>query len=250
MKNGNHMKTDIRHFRKHDEFTRAAADLIAVNITGAVNRNGVCSLVLSGGATPKPVYRQLAQLSVPWNAVHVFWGDERHVPPDSPDSNYHMAEENLLSRVPVPREHIHRIHSEFMSAEDAAEEYELDIRNFAAEHINENGRPVLIPSFDLVLLGIGPDGHTASLFPHDTALNETERLVTATAIPEREPRVRRITMTFPLLNIARTVVFLATGKTKQDIIDTILSRPDAAAVIYPAARIAARDKRIFMTADR
>jgi 6-phosphogluconolactonase len=245
----NEMKTDVLQFESHDAFSLKAAGVIATEITGSVDRNGFCSLVLSGGLTPAPVYRQLAQLNVPWNAVHVFWGDERHVPPYSPDSNYHMAEEHLLSWIVIPRENIHRIHSEFMSAEDAAADYELDIRNFAAEQAHEDNHSTLVPSFDIVLLGIGPDGHTASLFPHDTPLNEVERLVTASGIPEQEPHVQRITMTFPLLNTARTVVFLAAGKEKQDIIDTILSRPDAA-MIYPAARITPREKRIFITTDR
>jgi 6-phosphogluconolactonase len=244
------MNTAVFHFTTHDECAWKTADIIAAQITDTVARRGLCSFVLAGGTTPAPVYRQLAELNVPWNAVHVFWGDERHVPPDSPDSNYHMAEEHLLSRVSLPRDHIHRIHSEFMSAEDAAAEYELDIRNFAVEYTYEDIQPTLIPSFDIVLLGIGPDGHTASLFPHDSALDETERLVTAAGIPECEPRVKRITMTFPLLNSARTVVFLTAGDVKRNIVTTILSRPDTAAVIYPAARILPREKRIFVTTDQ
>jgi 6-phosphogluconolactonase len=159
-----------------------------------------------------------------------------------------MAHEILLSALSIPQENIHRIHTEFMSAEDAAEDYELEIRNFAAEYMHKDGRTLLIPSFDIVLLGIGPDGHTASLFPHDPALKETERLVTATGVPALDPRRQRITMTYSLLNAARLVIFLASGKAKRKIIETILTRPEAAALVYPAARIAPRCERMFMTA--
>jgi len=243
------MKTEVLQFSSFNEFVRNAAERIAADIARAVERNDVCSLVLSGGSTPAPVFRQLASLDINWEAVHIFWGDDRHVPPDSADSNYHMAQENLLTHISIPRENIHRIHTEFMSAEDAAEDYELEIRNFAAGSMRKDGGTILVPSFDLVLLGIGPDGHTASLFPHDPALKETERLVTATGIPVLEPHRQRITMTYPLLNAARLVLFLAAGKEKKEIIETMLTRPESVALLYPASHIIPSEQRVFMIAE-
>jgi 6-phosphogluconolactonase len=243
------MTTQLIPFKSAEEFIQNAAKRIAADITRAIDRRGICSLVLSGGSTPEPVYRQLATLDISWHAVHIFWGDDRHVPPDSADSNYQMARETLLNQISIPQENIHRIHTEFMSAEDAAEEYEQAIRNFATEYMREDEVTSLVPSFDIVLLGIGPDGHTASLFPHDPVLKEEERLVAATEVPELEPRRQRITMTFPLLNTAREVLFLASGRAKQEIIDTILSRPEAAALMYPSAWITPRDQRTFMIVE-
>ena len=227
------------------DFAAAAAEYIASVITAAAGRQGFCSLVLSGGSTPAPVYRRLADLKVPWSLVHLFWGDERHVSPSDPNNNYYMAEENLLSRIPVPPENINRIHTEFLSADDAAETYEQIIRNFAAEHPLRDDRSVLIPAFDLVLLGIGADGHTASLFPDSSALRETERLVVATGIPDMEPKVRRITMTIPLLNAARTVLFLVSDQSKLPIIQAIENDPETAKDVYPAARIAGREQTLL-----
>ena len=243
------MKTDVLQFGSRDEFVLNAAERISAEIAQTIERNGICSLVLSGGSTPVPVYRRLGSMDIAWHAVHVFWGDDRHVPPDSEDSNYQLAQETLLNHITIPGENIHRIHTEFMSAEDAAEDYELEIRNFAAGSMRKDGGTILVPSFDLVLLGIGPDGHTASLFPHDPALKETERLVTATGIPVLEPHRQRITMTYPLLNAARLVLFLAAGKEKKEIIEAMLTRPESVALLYPASHIIPSEQRVFMIAE-
>src|SRR6185312_3547522 len=133
---------------------------------------------------------------IAWNETHFFFTDERHVPPDHPDSNYRMVNEAMFSRVPVPRQNIHRIPAENPMAEDAAKAYETDLRRSFGE---------AIPAFDLVLLGLGEEGHTASLFPYSPALKETKRLVAATFVEKLN--AYRITMTLPVLNNGKSVVF-------------------------------------------
>jgi len=168
-------------------------------------------VALSGGSTPKGVYALLAldpglQREVPWDKIHFFWGDERHVPPDHPDSNYRMADDALLSKVPVPVANVHRILSENRDADDAARQYEGTLRAFFQASA---GR---FPRFDLVLLGLGSDGHTASLFPGTTALHERQRLVAANWVGKLD--VDRITVTAPVFNGACCVMFLVSGEDK------------------------------------
>src|SRR5687768_18378698 len=173
---------------------RAAADAFVRVTTDAVEARGRCAVVLSGGSTPKGVYQLLAapaySASVRWDRIHFCWGDERHVPPDHADSNYRMASEAMLSKVPVPSSHIHRIHGETADAERAAQEYEDEIRAFF-------GSDDVVPRFDLVHLGLGTDGHTASLFPETRALDERRRLSVANWVPKLG--ASRITLTTPVL---------------------------------------------------
>ncbi len=185
------------------EFVRLAGE--------AVRARGAFTVALSGGSTPKGLYALLAtdptwrrQLS--WDAIHVFWGDERHVPPDHPDSNYRMAREAMLSRVPIPPANVYRIKSEHPDAGRAAEAYEQTLRDFFQ---TSGGQP---PRFDLILLGLGPEAHTASLFPGTKALHETERLVVSNWVGKFF--AERITMTPPVLNTAARVVFLVSGGEK------------------------------------
>ena len=186
-------------------------------------------VALSGGSTPRVLYELLADLNEPfreqiaWSTTHFFFTDERNVPPDHPESNYRMANEALFSRVPLPVENIHRIQGE-RSANDAANTYEHDLRESFGE---------AIPVFDLVLLGLGEDGHTASLFPHSPALNETERLVAAPWIDKLE--AYRITLTLPVLNAARSVLFLVTGAFKAEIVGEIINADNK--TNYPAQTI-------------
>ena len=145
----------------------------------AVRANGRFTVALSGGSTPKTLYSLLAtKPDIPWDKIYFFWGDERHVPPDHPESNYRMANEALLSKVPVRAENIFRIHAEEKDAAAAALQYEQTLKDFF--HLS----PGEFPRFDLILLGMGPDGHTASLFPGTAALNETQRLVVANWVRE------------------------------------------------------------------
>ncbi len=182
-----------------EEFVRAAAE-----------SSGPFRLALSGGVTPKALYALLADAKapyrarVPWERLHFFWSDERCVPPDSPDSNYRMAHEALLSRVPVPAANVHRIEGELASADEAADRYEeVLLREFDA-----------LPRFDWIFLGLGADGHTASLFPGTMAAVENKKLVAAAPAPDR--KTRRATLTFPVLNAAKKAVFLVSGAEKAE----------------------------------
>ena len=192
-----------------------AADLIALLIEQAVTRHGRATVVLSGGATPRAVYWRLAQHHrLPWDKIEIYFGDERAVPPSDPESNYRMARETLLEPNDVPPENVHRIHGE-LPPETAAASYEAELRSFAAELPPAGGLPA--PRFDMILLGMGDDGHTASLFPHSTAIHETQRWVVAVphATPP-PPLVPRVTVTPAVINAAAHVVFLVSGSAKAE----------------------------------
>lgn len=189
--------------------------------------HGRFTLALAGGSTPKKLYALLAaepyRSQIDWGSVEVFWGDERCVPPDDPESNYRMAQEELLSKVPIPASQVHRMPADQANHEAAAAEYADEMRRtFGTDGI---------PSFDLIQLGLGPEGHTASLFPHQASLHEQQRLVMPVTTPKPPPD--RLTFTPPLLNAARNVLFLVAGAEKADAIHAILEgeyQPDE----YPA----------------
>lgn len=202
---------DIQIVANADALYRIAAAEVLSSAEAAVREQASFTLVLSGGSTPKSLYSLLAddaswRARVPWEKTHVFWGDERHVPPDHPDSNYRMAHEAMLSKVPVPAANIHRIKSEYTSAEQAAQDYEHTLRAFFYLTAGQ------YPCFDLVFLGLGPDAHTASLFPGAQALHEQQRLVVATWVGKFY--TERITMTAPVLSNAKRIVFLVSGEEK------------------------------------
>jgi 6-phosphogluconolactonase len=180
-------------------------------------------VALSGGSTPRRTYEILAEAPfrdmVDWKRVHFFWGDERCVPPDHPDSNYRMALEALLSRVPAAPARIHRIEAERTDADAAAREYQHEVTRIFGS--TENAPT---PVFDLILLGLGPDGHTASLFPRTAALREVERWVVANFVPELG--ARRMTFTYPLLNRAAHLLFVSTGVEKSAILAEVLEGPE------------------------
>ena len=174
---------------------QAAAEEFASQALGTVRANGRFTVALSGGSTPRSMFSLLAlsfRDQLPWDKTYLFWGDERHVPPDSPESNYGMANEALLSKVPVPTENVFRVPAGNPDANQAATEYEQTIRKF----FQLSGGA--FPRFDLILLGMGPDGHTASLFPKTIALKETSRLVVANWVDKF--KTHRITFTLPVLN--------------------------------------------------
>ena len=206
-------KAEIQVQEGVEELSRAAASTFLRQARWAVRKKGLFSVTLSGGTTPGSLYSLLADDSffraeVPWEKTHFFWGDERHVPPEHFESNFRMAEETMLSRVPIPSENIHRIKAENPAAQRAAEKYEETLRTFFRLEPGE------FPRFDLVLLGMGPDGHTASLFPGTEALHERSRLVVANWIEKFQSH--RITMTLPVLNRAAMVLFLVSGKEKAE----------------------------------
>ena len=231
------MGRDIRFFSSLDELSRAAAELIVERAGRCIRDKGVFTLVLSGGSTPRPLYELLSTPlyaeKLDWQKVHLFWGDERNVEPDSLDSNFNMAHQAMVSKVPIPPENIHRIPAGNRTAEAAAEEYEAMLRRFFSMSADKNA----FPCFDLILLGMGKDGHTASLFPGSPALDEKRKWVLAVDPPDLSPRVARITLTLPVINNGASVLFLVSGSEKQDVLRSILHSPDRAQPSYPAAEV-------------
>lgn len=209
------MRRLIRVLSDPAELAAAAAGEFA-RASGAHKGKGTFRAALSGGSTPKALYARLAaeplRSRVPWARVELFFGDERCVPPDDPDSNYRMAREALLSRVPVPPERVHRVLTE-RTPEEAARLYADEVRG---------------PRFDWIFLGLGPDGHTASLFPGTAAVEEKEKLAVSVWVPEK--KTRRVTLTLPVLNAAAKVVFVVSGADKADAVRRVLEEPASPAV--------------------
>jgi 6-phosphogluconolactonase len=204
---------------------RAVAEVVVETANRAVDRSGRFAIALSGGATPRRLYRLLAAPGeaerIPWEAVHVYWGDERCVPPVDPESDYLMAKETLLDHVPIPEGRVHRIRGEEDPAAAATAYERLLRRAFGVSH--GSPREATGARFDLVLLGLGEDGHTASIFPGTPAVHESERWVVAVDAGV-SPR-RRITLTPPLLNAAAHKVFLVTGAAKAQVLARVLEGP-------------------------
>ena len=182
-----------------------AAELTIDRIRTAIAQRGQCSIALSGGSTPRPVYERIAAADLDWSKLLVFWGDERYVPHDSPESNARMASEAWLDRVPMPADCIYRVPTASGDPAIDAARYEAAVRQ--ATGVAEGG----VPSLDIVLLGMGDDGHTASLFPQTPVLAESERLV---AVGDKDGQPR-ITFSFPLINHARWICFWVAGASKQ-----------------------------------
>jgi 6-phosphogluconolactonase len=212
---------EVRIFDDPPALMLATADEIVRAAQQAVAERGRFAWALAGGSTPRDLYRLLAsgpyRERMPWNAIHFFWGDERHVPPDHPDSNFRMAREAMLDAVPVPAENIHRVPAEEPDAQRAAAGYESTLRAFFAPAEGD------WPRFDLILLGLGKEGHTASLFPGGEAVRERERLVMAPWIEAQ--KTFRITLTPPVLNHARRAMFLVSGEEKAAALHAVLEGP-------------------------
>ena len=219
---------DLRILPTPGELARAAAELFVARSNEAVAERGIFTIALSGGSTPKLLYQLLGDPNkpfreqVPWPSIHFFWTDERHVPPDHPESNYRMANEAMLSHVPVSRDDVHRVMSENPDAAEAAEDYEQTVLRIVP------GKP---SRFDLILLGVGTDGHTASIFSGSEVLHETKRLVAAPWVEKLKSY--RITMTLPVINKAASVVFLVSGAEKAEIVKEMAQGPKR----YPAQEV-------------
>ena len=229
------MSSEVRVVADEADLARAAASEFVERATDAVAARARFTVALSGGSTPRALYALLAtdpalKSQVPWDSIHFFWGDERHVPPEHPDSNYHMASEALLSQVPVRATNVHRVKSELEDADEAALEYEQALRDCFRLGAGD------IPRFDLVLLGMGPDGHTASLFPGTDALSEHQRLVVANWVEKFDGD--RITLTLPVLNNAASVIFLVSGAEKAETLRAVLAgdspEPYPAQLVQPS----------------
>jgi len=191
------------------DLSRKAADFLVDSL-----KKNTFHLVLSGGSTPRALHQRLATKQVDWSTVHFFWGDERCVPPEDPDSNFRMAWETLLRSIHLPESQIHRMRGE-LDPEVAAQDYENHLRTFFY------GQD--IPVFDFIFLGLGDDGHTASLFPHTTAVNIPDRLVVSNVVQKLDST--RLTMTAPLLNRASRIAFLVSGKAKVTALQKVLHGP-------------------------
>ena len=199
----------------------------------SVKANGKFSVVLSGGSTPKGMLSLLAteeyKKQVPWDKCHFFWGDERSVPPMHADSNFKMATDALLSHIPANPAQIYRMEAEKADINQAAQEYQDKIANYF--NIPNSGSP---PQFDLLYLGMGPDGHTASLFPETSALAEKNRWVVSNFVPKFN--TNRMTFTFPIINQAKNVIFLVAGKDKVPALKEVLQGKPAIET-YPSQGI-------------
>ena len=218
----------------------AAAELFVARAADAQARRGVFHVALSGGSTPRRFHAMLAdsplRSQVDWTRIQFFWGDERCVPPDHPDSNYRMARETLLDLVPVPSDHIHRMRGEEDPA-IAAQAYESELRAVFAVGPGET------PRFDLIYTGMGSDGHTLSLFPHTAALSVTDRLVVANHVPQLN--ANRITFTTALANHAALVAFVITGADKAPALAQVLEGPRDPAR-YPSQLIAPAGELLYL----
>jgi 6-phosphogluconolactonase len=236
--------TDLRILTTPQELFAAAAEEVVSAATDAVKQRGRFTVALSGGSTPKNLFNLLAtnaRTSLPWDHMFFFWGDERHVPPTDPDNNYRMADEAMLSKIPVPAGNVFRFAAENPDAAAVAEGYEQTLRKFFALEAGQ------VPRFDLILLGMGPDGHTASLFPGTPALQEKSRMVVANWVDKL--KTSRLSLTLPVLNTARCVMFLVSGTDKAPALKAVLEG-DAPGEQYPAKLVRPTDGRLIWLVDR
>lgn len=237
---------EIRVFGDVAALARAAAEEVVRVLSEAARNRDRATIALSGGSTPRALYRLLADDEsfrdrMPWSAIHFFWGDERHVPPDHPESNYRMAREAMLDLVPVPPKNVHRIRAEEEDAERAAVEYEAALRSFFALRAGE------WPRFDLALMGLGPEGHTASFFPGSPAITENVRLVVAPWVEAHH--TFRITMTPPVFNHAAEVLFLVSGEEKAPAVHAVLEGEHNPGLV-PAQVVRPVDGKLLWMLDR
>jgi 6-phosphogluconolactonase len=210
-------RVDVRIYPDRETVSRECARAIVHAITARTGGGDRFTLALAGGETPRILYRSLAtehRTAIPWSQVHLFWGDERYVPPDDSRSNYRLVRDSLLGDVPIPPGNVHPMPTDLPDPRDAARAYERELRT----HFHAPW-----PRIDLILLGLGPDGHTASLFPGSPALGERERWVVDVRAPVDPPV--RLTLTLPVLNHADSVFFLVAGAEKAEAVRRALAGP-------------------------
>ncbi len=233
------MTAEIEVFRDLDELSHRAAERFVEAAEETVAARRPFYAALSGGSTPRTMFSLLATtdfaLRFPWNSTHFFQVDERTVPPDHPDSNYRMIREAMLDRAPLPPENFHRMRAESPDLESAAHDYAHEI----AERMHPLGGA--FPRFDLIQLGLGTNGHTASLFPGTAALDETKRWVVPNHVPEMH--TWRLTLTYPVINAAREVIFLVDGEGKADVLRRVVY-PESPEDRFPAQGVAPREGQL------
>lgn len=209
--------------------------MIISKIETAIAEQGRFTIALAGGSTPKPLYEAIASRNLPWDKIHVFWGDERYVPPDHPDSNQLMARRAWLDRVEIPAANIHPMPTDEADPAVAAAKYEKHLQEFF------HSSPGEFPSLDVVLLGMGDDAHTASLFPHTAALKVKDKLITVGNKDDNQ----RLTFTYPFINAARCVMFLATGANKKPALAQVFA-PTADDFAYPSRLIQPQGELLWL----
>jgi 6-phosphogluconolactonase len=248
----NRSDAQIRVYRDSDELALKAARRFARLADQYTIGSGRFTVALSGGSTPRKMFSILAEEpfldTVPWSSIYFFWGDERCVPPDHADSNYRMAWETLLSKAPVPSENIFRVPAEVPDPNRAAEDYSQALTQFFLARASKSATAPLsnVPRFDLVLLGMGPDGHTASLFPHTAAIHKNESIVVANFIEKFN--AHRITFTAATINNARNVTFVVAGADKADALKNVIEgsyQPE----LYPSQLIHPRNGTLLWMVD-
>ncbi len=234
------MSKKIHAYPNKEKLVAATAEFVADSVEQAIQQNGLCNLALSGGNTPGGVFTLLASGScrdrVDWSKLHLFWGDERMVPPEHDDSNFRLVQDTLLDHVKIPAENVHRMRGE-IAPEEAAAEY----AGLMHGHFKESP-----PCFDLMLLGLGEDGHTASLFPGTDAVEECEKHTIAVFVPKLD--AWRVTLTLPVLNASRKVLFLVSGKSKSEMVQRIISNKQPAKEI-PATMVSPQNGELHWMLD-
>lgn len=212
-----------------------ALELILSQIQTAISQRGKFTIALSGGSTPKPLYEAIAKQQLPWDKIHVFWGDERYVPPNHPDSNELMARCAWLNHVHIPTNNVHAVPTLSGNPAVDAAKYEEHLHRFFQTTSGD------FPSLDVVLLGMGDDAHTASLFPHTAALKVSDRLITVGNKYDNQ----RITFTYPFINAARNVIFLAAGANKRGALAQVFA-PVADDFTYPSRLIKPQGELVWL----
>lgn len=236
--------TEVRKLTTPQDLFQAAAEELIHAAKESVTERGRFTIALSGGSTPRGLYTLIAANasgSLPWNQMFFFFSDERHVPPDNPDSNFRMANESLLSKIPISAKNIFRVPAENPDALAAAEAYNQTLMDFFAPPAGA------FPQFDLILLGMGPDGHTASLFPETAALQEKSRLVVANRVEKLN--AYRITFTMPLINAARRVMFLVSGIDKAPALHEVFEGKEPGEK-YPSKLVRPTNGKLIWLVDR
>lgn len=209
-------------------------DIIVTKIKAAMESRGQFTIALAGGSTPKPLYEALATESLPWSKIHVFWGDERYVPMTHQDSNQRMARQAWLDKIAFPDDNVHPMNTTSDDPNQDAAKHEAELRQFFQI---ESG----FPTFDVILLGMGDDGHTASLFPHTAALSVGDRLITV-GNKDGQPR---LTFTVPLINQARCVLFMVAGDNKRPALEQVFA-PQGDAAQYPSRLIKPQGELLWL----
>lgn len=231
---------EVRIYRDIESLSHEAAREIVYLVNTIVAEKGSFTIALSGGRTPAVLYQLMAgkySSQIPWDKVHIFWVDERYVPAGHADSNFAMASKMLISHINIPAQNIHPVPAELKPIERAAGAYEQMLKNFFRESP--------FPCLDLILLGVGGDGHTASLFPGDSAIREMRRLVVPVIAPANYPPRDRITLTLPVINSADNVFFIAAGSEKGKVIRSILEDRKIAERFYPAAMVQPKGRIVW-----